>query len=47
MWFDAAQIEGEVPMELHGTFFRNGPGMTNVYGTKLKHPIGKFMTQLS
>lgn len=38
-WFDAAHIEGTVPVELRGTFFRNGPGVSEVYGHKLLHPI--------
>eukprot|EP01064_Diplonema_japonicum_P015617 TRINITY_DN23355_c0_g1_i1.p1 TRINITY_DN23355_c0_g1~~TRINITY_DN23355_c0_g1_i1.p1 ORF type:complete len:545 (+),score=173.30 TRINITY_DN23355_c0_g1_i1:52-1635(+) len=33
------EIEGEVPAELMGTFLRNGPGLTEVHGTPLKHPI--------
>ena len=32
-------IEGRVPQGLKGTFFRNGPGLINVYGTELAHPI--------
>ena len=38
-WFTEDMIEGSLPAELQGTFFRNGPGLTEVYGTKLKHPI--------
>eukprot|EP01059_Diplonema_ambulator_P016715 TRINITY_DN2848_c0_g1_i1.p1 TRINITY_DN2848_c0_g1~~TRINITY_DN2848_c0_g1_i1.p1 ORF type:complete len:531 (+),score=184.36 TRINITY_DN2848_c0_g1_i1:39-1595(+) len=41
-WFGDGEegvVEGEVPKELMGTFLRNGPGMTEVYGTPLKHPI--------
>ena len=34
-----ANIEGAVPLELRGTFFRNGPGLNVVHGTQLKHPI--------
>ena len=36
-WIPDADIEGELPAELHGTFFRNGPGLNEVYGKKLKH----------
>lgn len=38
-YFQPAQIEGEIPLQLKGTFVRNGPGLTNVYGTQLSHPI--------
>eukprot|EP01060_Flectonema_neradi_P031785 TRINITY_DN490_c3_g1_i1.p1 TRINITY_DN490_c3_g1~~TRINITY_DN490_c3_g1_i1.p1 ORF type:complete len:548 (+),score=73.66 TRINITY_DN490_c3_g1_i1:55-1644(+) len=39
-WFDPERdIDGTVPKELRGTFLRNGPGVTEVYGTPLKHPI--------
>ena len=32
-------IEGEIPTELTGTVFRNGPGLTDVNGYRLKHPF--------
>mmetsp|Transcript_125405 Transcript_125405/g.316023 ORF Transcript_125405/g.316023 Transcript_125405/m.316023 type:complete len:923 (+) Transcript_125405:83-2851(+) len=35
----AAGMKGELPGDLRGTFFRNGPGVMDVYGTKLAHPI--------
>eukprot|EP00294_Goniomonas_avonlea_P001174 CAMPEP_0114555588 /NCGR_PEP_ID=MMETSP0114-20121206/8832_1 /TAXON_ID=31324 /ORGANISM="Goniomonas sp, Strain m" /LENGTH=520 /DNA_ID=CAMNT_0001740729 /DNA_START=18 /DNA_END=1580 /DNA_ORIENTATION=- len=38
-WVEPAQIEGQIPRELHGTFFRNGPGNNEVYGVPLMHPI--------
>nr|CCE21336.1 putative beta-carotenoid oxygenase [Suberites domuncula] len=38
-WVPDADIEGSVPLDLKGTFLRNGPGLLEVYGTKLKHPI--------
>ena len=41
-WFDSSaegEVEGTLPLELQGTFLRNGPGWTTVYGTPLKHPI--------
>src|SRR4051812_22973965 len=38
-WIPAADIDGEIPAALVGTFFRNGPGINEVYGQKLKHPI--------
>lgn len=36
-WIPDADIEGEIPKALYGTLFRNGPGLNEVYGTKLKH----------
>ena len=36
-WIPSADVEGEIPVELHGTFFRNGPGLHEVYGKKLQH----------
>ncbi|XP_068731716.1 apocarotenoid-15,15'-oxygenase-like [Montipora capricornis] len=38
-WIPKADIIGEVPKDLYGTLFRNGPGVNEVYGTRLKHPI--------
>jgi len=38
-WVPAVDIEGEVPLELVGTVFRNGPGLSEVFGQRLKHPI--------
>ncbi|KAI8810825.1 carotenoid oxygenase [Cladochytrium replicatum] len=38
-WVPSADIEGSIPAELQGTFFRNGPGLNEVYGMKLAHPI--------
>jgi all-trans-8'-apo-beta-carotenal 15,15'-oxygenase len=32
-------IEGEIPAELEGTLFRNGPGKLDVNGTPLQHPF--------
>jgi len=32
-------IEGLLPSELSGTLFRNGPGLLEVYGVPLVHPI--------
>ena len=32
-------IDGEIPAGLHGTLFRNGPGLLDVNGTPLKHPF--------
>lgn len=36
-WLD--DFEGEIPPELHGTLFRNGPGLLEIYGQPLKHPF--------
>ena len=36
-WIPQADVEGEIPRDLCGTFIRNGPGITEVYGKKLKH----------
>jgi all-trans-8'-apo-beta-carotenal 15,15'-oxygenase len=36
-WID--DVEGEIPHELHGTLFRNGPGLLDVGGVPLKHPF--------
>jgi len=33
------EVEGQLPRELRGTLFRNGPGLLEVYGTPLVHPI--------
>eukprot|EP01063_Lacrimia_lanifica_P006530 TRINITY_DN1400_c0_g1_i1.p1 TRINITY_DN1400_c0_g1~~TRINITY_DN1400_c0_g1_i1.p1 ORF type:complete len:948 (+),score=172.17 TRINITY_DN1400_c0_g1_i1:54-2897(+) len=32
-------LEGVIPSDLCGTFFRNGPGLREVYGHPLAHPI--------
>lgn len=32
-------IEGAIPADLVGTVFRNGPGLTDVSGYRLKHPF--------
>ena len=36
-WID--DIEGTIPPELHGTLFRNGPGMLDVHGQPIHHPF--------
>jgi all-trans-8'-apo-beta-carotenal 15,15'-oxygenase len=36
-WID--DIEGQIPPQLHGTFFRNGPGLLDISGERLHHPI--------
>ncbi len=36
-WID--DIEGEIPSELEGTLFRNGPGQLDINGQKYGHPF--------
>ncbi|MTJ11870.1 Apocarotenoid-15,15'-oxygenase [Anabaena sp. UHCC 0187] len=36
-WID--DIEGEIPPELTGTLFRNGPGLLDINGQRLHHPF--------
>jgi all-trans-8'-apo-beta-carotenal 15,15'-oxygenase len=36
-WVD--DIEGEIPAALHGTLFRNGPGLLEVNGQRIHHPF--------
>lgn len=36
-WID--DIEGEIPIELEGTLFRNGPGLLDINGRPVKHPF--------
>jgi all-trans-8'-apo-beta-carotenal 15,15'-oxygenase len=36
-WID--DVEGEIPQELHGTLFRNGPGLLDVNGQRIHHPF--------
>jgi all-trans-8'-apo-beta-carotenal 15,15'-oxygenase len=36
-WID--DVDGEIPAELSGTVFRNGPGLTDVNGYRLRHPF--------
>lgn len=32
-------IEGEIPQQLHGTLFRNGPGLLDINGQPIAHPF--------
>jgi len=32
-------IEGEIPPDLNGTLFRNGPGLTDINGQPISHPF--------
>lgn len=36
-WID--EIEGEIPLELEGTLFRNGPGLLDIDGQRFHHPF--------
>ena len=36
-WID--EIEGEIPSQLEGTLFRNGPGLLDIHGTPIRHPF--------
>lgn len=36
-WLD--EIEGEIPQDLEGTLFRNGPGLLDVGGQPIHHPF--------
>ncbi|MEA5566376.1 carotenoid oxygenase family protein [Anabaena sp. UHCC 0399] len=36
-WID--EVEGEIPQELQGTLFRNGPGLLDVNGQHFHHPF--------
>lgn len=37
--FWVEQVEGSIPAELHGTLFRNGPGLLDVGGRPVHHPF--------
>jgi all-trans-8'-apo-beta-carotenal 15,15'-oxygenase len=36
-WID--EIEGEIPQELKGTLYRNGPGLLDINGQRFRHPF--------
>jgi all-trans-8'-apo-beta-carotenal 15,15'-oxygenase len=36
-WID--DIEGEIPQNLNGTLFRNGPGLLDINGQRIHHPF--------
>jgi all-trans-8'-apo-beta-carotenal 15,15'-oxygenase len=36
-WID--EIEGQIPLELNGTLFRNGPGLLDINGQRIHHPF--------
>lgn len=38
-WVPESLIEGEIPSDLAGTLFRNGPGLMDVAGNRLDQPF--------
>lgn len=38
-WIDPAMVDGEIPEELSGTLFRNGPGLFEIGGKKINQPF--------
>ncbi len=36
-WID--DVEGEIPADLNGTLFRNGPGLLDINGQRIHHPF--------
>lgn len=42
-WIPEVDIEGVIPADLSGTLLRNGPGLLEVYGKKLKHRKSEAM----
>lgn len=37
--YEIDEIEGEIPVELNGTLFRNGPGLLDINGQPFHHPF--------
>jgi all-trans-8'-apo-beta-carotenal 15,15'-oxygenase len=37
--YDITDVVGEIPADLHGTLFRNGPGTLDVNGQNIHHPF--------
>ena len=37
--YEITEIEGQIPAELSGTLFRNGPGLLDIAGTPIHHPF--------
>ncbi|MEL6910700.1 MAG: carotenoid oxygenase family protein [Cyanobacteria bacterium J06629_2] len=37
--YEITEIEGEIPLELSGTLFRNGPGLLDIGGEAIHHPF--------
>ncbi|MEY2979023.1 MAG: hypothetical protein RLZZ435_3162, partial [Cyanobacteriota bacterium] len=39
MEYPITDIEGQVPPDLKGTLFRNGPGLLDIHGQRIHHPF--------
>jgi all-trans-8'-apo-beta-carotenal 15,15'-oxygenase len=37
--YEIHNVEGQIPLELSGTLFRNGPGLLDIAGTPIHHPF--------
>jgi all-trans-8'-apo-beta-carotenal 15,15'-oxygenase len=37
--YEITEIEGQIPVELSGTLFRNGPGLLDIGGSAIHHPF--------
>jgi all-trans-8'-apo-beta-carotenal 15,15'-oxygenase len=37
--YEIDDIEGQIPLDLRGTLFRNGPGILDIGGVSLRHPF--------
>lgn len=37
--YEIDDVEGEIPLDLQGTLFRNGPGLLDIFGHPLQHPF--------
>ncbi|MGB5711864.1 MAG: carotenoid oxygenase family protein, partial [Waterburya sp.] len=37
--YEITEIKGEIPVELSGTLFRNGPGLLDIGGQPIHHPF--------
>jgi all-trans-8'-apo-beta-carotenal 15,15'-oxygenase len=37
--YEVEDIEGQIPPDLQGTVFKNGPGLLDIAGTAIAHPF--------
>ncbi|MEL6441086.1 MAG: carotenoid oxygenase family protein [Cyanobacteria bacterium J06621_8] len=37
--YEITDVEGQIPVELSGTLYRNGPGLLDIGGTEIQHPF--------
>ncbi len=37
--YSIEDVEGEIPTNLNGTLFRNGPGLLDIFGREIHHPF--------